>query len=104
MDSELEAILAESDGSDDGVVAGLSLEDILKEDEALGGDESPGLAQALSYARLREDDDEAPASGAASQGCECTAAEAGFVGWLWRLVQHAVEVQQVLQHAAGVLA
>ena len=36
-------------------------------------------------------DDEAPASGAASQGCECTAAEAGFVGWLWRLVQHAVE-------------
>jgi hypothetical protein len=57
MDSELEAILAESDGSDDGAAAGLSLEDILKEDEALGGDESPGLAQALSYARLREDDD-----------------------------------------------
>ena len=54
MDSELEAILAESDGSDDGAAAGLSLEDILKEDEALGGDESPGLAQALSYARLRE--------------------------------------------------
>ena len=44
MDSELEAILAESDGSDDGAAAGLSLEDILKEDEALGGDESPGLA------------------------------------------------------------
>ena len=51
----------------------------------------PGYAAAGGGSGDDEDDDEAPASGAASQGCECTAAEAGFVGWLWRLVQHAVE-------------
>ena len=94
MDSELEAILAESDGSDDGAAAGLSLEDILKEDEALGGDESPGLAQALSYARLREDDDEAPASDDDLDGGAYSTTETPYSARDWAVLQQILREEE----------